>query len=56
MCPHTPVSSLRTTPAVRICVYVAEFNDLPPDASALKRLEKYSAECDWSKPMQSFYL
>jgi hypothetical protein len=42
--------------AVRICAWVAEFNDLPPDINALKRLETYASECDWSKPLQSFYL
>jgi hypothetical protein len=37
---------------------VAEFNDLPlgDGTGALARMEQYAAECDWSKPMQSFYL
>lgn len=43
-------------PAVRICAFVAEFTDLPPDKQALTRLEEYAKEIDWRKPMQSFYL
>ena len=37
---------------------MAEFNDLPlgDGTGALARMEQYAAECDWSKPMQSFYL